>query len=108
MTTASINHQDCVYTGQVAASPFRLIPSRDGESPSGMHAWLEKAQTDSPIDQVPDVSIETGVFKVLLLTASHISISPAQDCKCYTSSRSFSGLWYPLWSWTEHIQKHVF
>ena len=29
-----------------------------------MNAWLEEAQTDSPIDQVPDVVIDTGVFKV--------------------------------------------
>ena len=54
----------CVCEGRVPATVFRLAPSQESESPSAMQAWLQQAQTDSPIDQVPDVMIETGVFKV--------------------------------------------
>ena len=62
------DHYQCIdqglCSGHVPATAFRLAPSQDGETPSAMHAWLEEAQTDSPINQVPDVVIETGVFKV--------------------------------------------
>lgn len=56
--------EGCVCSGQVPAAPFRLGSSQDNQHPSAVHAWLEQAHTDSPIDQVPDVVIETGVFKV--------------------------------------------
>lgn len=51
-------------TGQVPASLFRLVSGKDGQSPSAIHAWLKEAQTDSPLDNIPNVTIEPGVFKV--------------------------------------------
>ena len=53
-----------VCSGQVPAAPFQMRTTQNDQSPSAVHAWLEQAQTDSQIDQVPDVVIETGVFKV--------------------------------------------
>ncbi|KAL3162641.1 14 kDa phosphohistidine phosphatase, variant 2 [Trebouxia sp. C0009 RCD-2024] len=59
--------------GQVAASLFRLVLGKDAESPGPMHAWLQEAQTHSPLDQIPDVTIETGVFKYVLLVVTDVA-----------------------------------
>ena len=43
---------------------FRLYSGKDGKAGEAMTMWLDQTHSDSPLDQIPDVAIETGIFKV--------------------------------------------
>ena len=54
----------CLAAGQVPSTNFRLYSGKDGKAGEAMTMWLDQTHSDFPLDQIPDVTIETGIFKV--------------------------------------------
>lgn len=54
--------------GKLKTSPFTLS-DEFAEAKQALHAYLHGKKSDSAVDEVMDVVIETGVFKVRLDTS---------------------------------------
>ncbi|KAL0046006.1 hypothetical protein WJX82_011136 [Trebouxia sp. C0006] len=58
------------HQGTAPKSPFSFFPGEGGEARRTITSWLDQSKSESPIDQTPDVAIETGVFKYVLLVVT--------------------------------------
>ena len=54
----------CLLVGTAPKSPFSFFPGESSEARRTITSWLDQVKSESPLDLIPDVAIETGVFKV--------------------------------------------
>lgn len=56
--------------GAAPKSPFSFFPGEGGEARRTITCWLDLVKSESALDLTPDVVIETGVFKYVLLVVT--------------------------------------
>ncbi|DBA89995.1 TPA: hypothetical protein ACH3X2_004368 [Trebouxia sp. C0005] len=56
--------------GTAPKSPFSFFPGESSEARRTITSWLDQVKSESPLDLIPDVAIETGVFKYVLLVVT--------------------------------------
>ncbi|KAL0021159.1 hypothetical protein WJX77_006441 [Trebouxia sp. C0004] len=56
--------------GAAPKSPFSFFPGEGGEARRTITSWVDQVKSESPLDLTPDVAIDTGVFKYVLLVVT--------------------------------------